>query len=104
MSGSDSTGALAIDGAAVTLKIDGTHSGGQGPCNGYGADISAATAGPLTIKRGIATTMACEAAERNSLESRYFAALSGVKEARLKAGELTLTGTGVTLGFARAGK
>jgi heat shock protein HslJ len=102
VSGTDTNGAISPAGAVVTLKIDGAHSGGQGPCNAFGATVTGSTTGAISIVVGIHTMMACSEAVRNVTESRYFAALGKVTHSSISSGDLTLTGGGVTLVFARA--
>ena len=102
VTGTDANGTFSPDGAAVTLKIDGVHSGGQGPCNAFGAKVTGSVTGPISIVVGIHTMMACSEAIRNITESRYFAALGKVTRSSISSGDLTLTGHGVRLVFARA--
>ena len=104
VSGTDSRGAISPDGSTVILKLDGAHSGGQGPCNSYGATETGSTTGPISIRVGIRTMMACAEAARNATESRYFAALGDISHASLTGGKLTLEGSEVSLVFTRAGK
>ena len=102
VTGTDANGTFSPDGAAVTLKIDGVHSGGQGPCNAFGAKVTGSVTGPISIVVGIHTMMACSEAIRNITERRYFAALGKVTRSSISGGDLTLTGDGVRLVFARA--
>jgi heat shock protein HslJ len=102
VSGSDAAGALSPGDATVILKLDGDKSGGQGPCNAFGATETASTTGPISIRVGIHTDMACAEAAKNVIETRYFAALGKVSRAALADGKLTLTGGGVSLVFSRA--
>jgi heat shock protein HslJ len=102
--GSDANGAFSLGDATITLKLDGAKSGGQGPCNAYGATETGSTTGPISIRLGIRTMMACSEAARNVLESRFFGALSHVSHAGLAGGELTLSGGGVSLVFSRQSK
>jgi heat shock protein HslJ len=102
--GSDANGALSPGGATIILKLDGAKSGGQGPCNAYGATETGSTTGPISIKLGIRTMMACSEAARNVIESRYFASLGKVSQASVASGKLTLSGGDVTLVFTRASK
>jgi heat shock protein HslJ len=101
VSGTDSTGAITPGGAVVTLVFAGTQVHGNGSCNAFGATASAAITGPLTIRVGIHTEMACSQAARNATESRYFAALGRVTAAAIADNQLTLTGGGDTLVFSR---
>jgi heat shock protein HslJ len=100
--GTDYHGAISPGTANVTLRIDGTSSGGRGPCNAFGAVVSSATTGALTIRMGITTEMACAQGDVNTTEAHYFGALRAVTTASLAGGRLTLTGGGDTLVFARA--
>jgi heat shock protein HslJ len=102
VTGTDTNGTFSPDGAAVTLKIDGVRSGGQGPCNAFGATVTGSVTGAISIVIGIHTMMACSEAIRNVTESRYFAALGKVSHSSISSGDLTLTGDGVRLVFARA--
>jgi heat shock protein HslJ len=102
VTGTDANGTFSPDGATVTLKIDGVHSGGQGPCNAFGATVTGSVTGAISIVVGIHTEMACSEAIRNLTESRYFAALGKVSHSSISGGDLTLTGDNVRLVFARA--
>jgi heat shock protein HslJ len=102
--GTIANGSISPDGSTVTLKLDGAHSGGQGPCNSFGATEIGSTTGKISIRVGIRTMMACAEAARNVTESNYFAALGKVTEASLSSGKLTLTGGGVSLVFTKASK
>jgi heat shock protein HslJ len=102
VTGSDANGTFSPDGAVVTLRIDGLHSGGQGPCNAFGATVTGSVTGTISIVVGIHTMMACSEAVRNVTESRYFAALGKVTHSSISSGDLTLTGDGVRLAFSRA--
>jgi heat shock protein HslJ len=102
VTGSDANGTFSPDGAVVTLKIDGVHSGGQGPCNAFGATVTGSMTGTISIVVGIHTMMACSEAVRNVTESRYFAALGKVTHSSISSGDLTLTGDNVRLVFSRA--
>ena len=102
VTGSDANGTFSPDGAVVTLKIDGVHSGGQGPCNAFGATVTGSVTGTISIVVGIHTMMACSEAVRNVTESRYFAALGKVTHSSISSGDLTLTGDRVRLVFSRA--
>jgi heat shock protein HslJ len=101
VSGSDSSGTLSPAGATIILKLDGEKSGGQGPCNAYGATETGSIAGPISIRVGIHTEMACAEAARNVIESRYFSDLGKLSQAALADGKLTLSGGGVSLVFSR---
>jgi heat shock protein HslJ len=102
VSGTDANGTFSPDGATVILRLDGAKSGGQGPCNAYGATETGSTTGPISIRLGIRTMMACAEAARNVVESRYFAALGKVSHAALADGKLTLSGRDVSLVFTMA--
>lgn len=104
ISGTDAKGALTPGSATVTLRLSGDTSGGQGPCNAYGAKASTSTTGPITIVMGIRTEMACVEPELNTTEARYFAALGRIKAASISAGHLSLTGGGDTLLFEKSTK
>jgi heat shock protein HslJ len=101
VSGSDQKGAITPGTAVVPLKLDGKTSGGKGPCNAYGASVNSSTTGPLTITLGIRTEMACVESEFNTTEARYFAALGKIRSASIAHAQLSLTGGGDTLVFAR---
>jgi heat shock protein HslJ len=103
-SGTTANGSISPDGSTVTLKLDGAHSGGQGPCNSFGATETGSTTGKISIRVGIRTMMACAEAARNVTESNYFAALGKVTDASIASGNLTLTGGGVSLDFTKASK
>jgi heat shock protein HslJ len=98
--GSDSSGKIA-PGGTITLRLNGRNSGGDGPCNAFGAVETGTTAGPMTIRLGVHTDMACAQAIRNITESRYFAALGEVTHAAISGDMLTLTGGAITLRFLR---
>jgi heat shock protein HslJ len=100
-SGTDSTGAISPGTANVTLKVNGGSSGGHGPCNSFGADVTGTTTGAITIVVGIHTDMACVDPDLNTTETRYFAALDAVSKAALTSETLTLSGGGDTLVFSR---
>lgn len=102
--GTDDKGSISPDGAVVTLTLNGASSGGQGPCNAYGARSSTATTGPITITVGIRTEMACTEPSRNLTEARYFAALAKIRTASISSNQLALTGGGDTLFFTRSTK
>lgn len=102
--GTTANGSISPDGSTVTLKLDGAHSGGHGPCNSFGATETGSTTGKISIRVGIRTMMACAEAARNVTESNYFAALGKVTDASLASGNLTLTGGGVSLVFTKASK
>jgi len=104
VSGMNATGPISPDGSTITLKLDGAHSGGKGPCNSFGATETGSTTGKISIRVGIRTMMACADAARNVTESNYFAALGKVTQASLSNDKLTLTGGGVSLVFTKASK
>ena len=104
VSGSDAKGTITPAAAIVTLTVDGAKSGGNGGCNAFGARVSAATTGPLTITVGIHTEMACAKPAANATEARYFAALGRITTASIAGGKLTLNGGGDTLRFVRSTK
>jgi heat shock protein HslJ len=100
--GTDSHGAISPGTTDVTLRIDGSSSGGHGPCNAFGATVSSATTGALTVKMGITTEIACVPADVNTTEARYFGNLRAVTTASRAGRQLTLSGGGDTLVFTRA--
>ena len=104
VSGSDETGTITPGNAMVTFTFNGQSSGGHGPCNSFGATATGTTTGPVSIRVGIHTEMACVESELNTTETRYFAALDKVTTADLRAGTLVLSGAGDTLNFTRAQK
>lgn len=62
--------------------------GGEAPCNAWGGDMT--TSYPLfDAERVIATRRACP---KLTEETRFFAALDAVRQARVEGGTLTLTG------------
>ena len=98
-SGADASGALDLTGAQITLTIgDADTSGGRAPCNSYGATING---GPpdVSITVGAVTEMACVDERLMILETRYLAALGGVRIAEQTADELVLSGEGVELNY-----
>lgn len=99
--GTDYDGLMHLHHMHVTLTVDGTDSGGDGPCNAYGANISSSRTGKVTIRRGVTTTMACAEQSRNTFEERYFRDLGNVDVAHLNAGDLWLVGSNASLQFAR---
>jgi heat shock protein HslJ len=101
VSGTDSKGAISPGAAAVTFTINGTSSGGHGPCNSFGATTRGSTTGQIDISIGIHTDIACVDPDVMTTESRYFAALNRVTNAALADGTLTLSGGGDTLVFSK---
>lgn len=84
-----------IDGAPVTLTIDGAEARGQAACNSFSGSVT--VSGARFRLHDLATTMmGCEAPIM-ALESAYHAALGAVSEARRTGDRLTLTGDGVEL-------
>jgi heat shock protein HslJ len=102
--GTDANGAISPDGAPVTVKLNGAHSGGQGPCNSFGATETGSTTGKVSIRLGIRTMIACAEDTRNVTESNYFAALGKVTTASIASDKLTLAGGGVRLVFTKSTK
>jgi heat shock protein HslJ len=98
----DAKGTFDLDASSITLRVDGSNSGGKAPCNNYGLRITGDTVGPITITRGVQTQMACQDPEQNALELRYLGAINRITTAGLKAENLVLTGAGVQLDFAPA--
>jgi len=99
VSGHDGTGKFDLTGVVVTLRVDGSKSGGSGPCNGYGESIDGSTTGTIRLTRGVSTDMACVPQERNVLEARYFAVLGGTMSASLENGDLVLASARGTLAY-----
>jgi heat shock protein HslJ len=104
--GSDKSGAILPGDATVTFTFNGQNSGGHGPCNSFGATAIGTTTGPVSLRLGIHTEMACVGGDPdpNTTEARYFAALDKVKTAAMTNGKLVLTGGGDSLQFTRAKK
>jgi heat shock protein HslJ len=109
VSGHDSAGSFHLAGLRVTLTIDGTKSGGQGPCNDYGSPFDSSTTGHIAVGQSVSTSMGCIPESRLALDTRYFAVLMGTGPtndivASFKGTDLVLTGTKGTLEYARAQK
>jgi heat shock protein HslJ len=102
-SGTDAQGAMTLGNDVITLKISGSGAGGKAPCNGYGFHLSSNSTGPIVVTRGVATDMACVDPDGMALEARYLAAFNRITRAALEGGRLVLTGTDVTLQFAKTG-
>jgi len=99
--GSDAEGAMVVNGAPVTLVITDEAVSGQGPCNVYGGDLSV-DGDVLSIDSIHQTLMACEDDSRNTLETRYMAALENVSQSKLGGTDpetLTLSGPDASLRF-----
>jgi heat shock protein HslJ len=101
VNGADSRGEITPGAATITLVFAGTQAHGDGGCNAFGATASSSVTGPLTIRLGIHTDMACAQGSLNATESRYFAALGTITEAAIAGDQLTLTGGTDTLVFMR---
>lgn len=86
-----------VDGAAPTLRIDGTTIGGSSGCNQYGGTIEI-NGSAVTVSVGSMTEMACQE-PRMSLESAFMAALPHVTTAARTGDALALSGPQVELRF-----
>jgi heat shock protein HslJ len=86
-----------VDGARVSLRIDGTEVGGTAACNQYGGEMERdgerITIGTLSV-----TEMACEEPIM-ALEAAFLDGLSRIDTARRDADQLRLTGPGTELDF-----
>jgi heat shock protein HslJ len=91
-------GALAlVDGAPVTLTIDGERWGGVAACNSYGGTVHL-DGDRFAFDDGIAVTeMACLDEDVMRLESAYLAALQAAEQVELRDGQLVLSGPEVEL-------
>jgi heat shock protein HslJ len=89
--GKDGGGPLDLEGASVTLTIEGGSFFGEGPCNSYRGTV---TEGVRVVDfSDLASTMrGCDPAELGVLESRYFAALDAVEAGGLSGERLSLSG------------
>lgn len=102
VSGADAAGALDLDGATVTLSIDGDSSsnsaGGTAACNTYGSTLIV-DGGAVRFTDIFQTEMACLEPGLMELESRYLQALATVDAAERSGDLLVLSGEGVELEF-----
>lgn len=88
-----------VDGADITLSIQGTAVGGRAACNQYGGTVAVAG---TAIRFGdmASTEMACAEPVMAS-EAAYWAAFGAVERVALEDERLMLSGNGVQLQFAR---
>jgi heat shock protein HslJ len=101
VSGTDEKGPITPGDAIVTFTFNGRSSGGHGPCNSFGATSTGTTIGPVSIRVGVHTDIACVEPELNTTEARYFAALGAIDTATITDGTLVLSGGEDTLQFVR---
>lgn len=86
-----------VEGARVSLRIDGTEVGGTAACNQYGGEVER-DGDRITFGAMFMTEMACDEPIM-ALEAAYLDALSRVDTARRDAEQLRLTGPAVELDF-----
>jgi heat shock protein HslJ len=86
-----------VQGARVSLRIDGTEVGGTAACNQYGGEMER-DGDRITFGALFMTEMACDE-PLMALESAYVDALSRVDTARRDADQLRLTGPATELDF-----
>lgn len=98
--GRDAQGAFIATPNPITLAIDGDRFGGEGPCNLYGGTITVGGGGAVGFETLTSTQRACIDTTFMTLEDRYYAALDAVTTAAVD-DELTLSGDGVALRYAR---
>lgn len=101
LDGSTQVGSAA-GGNEITLEFDAAgRAGGNGGCNGYGADYALGGNGSIEFGVPISTMMACEPALVMQNESAFLSALAEVTNFQIVGNTLTLTGGGHTLVFTR---
>ena len=101
LDGSTQLGAVA-GGNDITIEFDAAgRAGGNGGCNGYGADYTLTGNGGIEFGPAVSTMMYCEPDLVMQNESALLSALAEITNFQVVGNTLTLTGGGHTLVFTR---
>lgn len=76
-----------------TIKLDGTHAGGNAGCNSYGADV-AITGTTITVSQLMQTEMACADPNAMAMEGAFVTALAAATTIEIRDGKLVIGGPG----------
>lgn len=97
--GADADGTMNLAGVPITLSIQADATvAGQAPCNTY-AGSATVDGAALSFSPLASTRMACVDDGRNSLETRYLAALASITDANRTDDVLSLSGGDVALRY-----